>query len=155
MKTFIIFITVLMILSGCSYARETPEPIEPWYPAFNENGDPVFAVFESRIPCADCEKIKFSLVLYRDPENNVPTTYKMARVYVAKGDDRIINEGNWSITNGTQLDLQAVVYQLDANAPQEFQSFWAIGEDILFILDQEMNPRVGDAGYGYALNRTH
>lgn len=143
-------------LTGCTainILERTPPTIEPWYPAVNEHSDPVFAVFESRIPCADCEKIKFALALYRNRETKAPTTYKLARVYVAKGDDRTINEGTWTITHGTKLDPQAVVYQLDANAPQEFRSYWLISQDILFILDQDMNPRVGDAGYSYALNK--
>jgi len=42
---------------------------------------------------------------------------------------------------GAKFDPQAAV-------------FWAIGQDILFILDQDGGPRVGNAGYGYALNRT-
>ena len=61
-------------------------------PGDNARGDPVFAVFESRIPCADCEKIKFALALYRDRDTQAPTTYKLARVYVAKTDDRIVEE---------------------------------------------------------------
>jgi hypothetical protein len=145
----------MSIATGCNTQPKTPATVEPWYPATNENGDGVFAVFESRIPCDDCEKIKFALALYMDSETKMPTTYQMARVYVAKGNDRTINTGTWTITHGTSLNSQAVVYRLDTNAPQEFQFFWAIGEDILFILDQEMNPRVGTAGYSYALNRVH
>jgi hypothetical protein len=143
----------LTLLTGCAAQPQVPTAEEPWYPATSGNGDEVFAVFESRIPCDDCEKIKFALVLYVDGETKQPTAYQMARVYVAKGDERIVNSGGWTITSGTSLDPRAVVYQLDANAPHEFRYFWAIGEDILFILDQEKEPRVGTAGYGYALNR--
>ncbi len=150
MKRLWLVIWLLVLLAGCA-ADDAPLP--PWYPAVNADGDPVFAVFESRIPCENCEKIKFALALYTDPAGGAPTTYQMARVFVGRGNDRIINEGNWSITRGTSLDPQAVVYRLDSGAPEEFQAFWAIGEDILFILDQDMQPRVGDAGYSYALNR--
>jgi hypothetical protein len=147
---------IAIIITGCGNLTETPAAtFAPWYPSVNENGDPVFAVFESRIPCADCEVIKFSLVLYWDQETKTPTTYEMARVYVGKGNDRTINKGTWTITAGTKLDPQAVVYQLNSNAPEEFLSFWAIGRDILFILDQDMNPRVGTAAWSYALNKTH
>lgn len=154
MRRIIFLASILIIMSGCAYFKKAPTTFEPWYPVVNENGDPVFTVFESRIPCAviDCTKIKFALALYRNRETKAPTTYKMARVYVGKGNDRTVNEGTWIITRGTKLDPQAVVYQLDSNAPQEFRSYWAIGQDILFILDQDMNPRVGDASYGYALN---
>jgi hypothetical protein len=77
-------------------------------------------------------------------------------VYVAEEPEgaRIVTDGIWSITKGTKLDPNAVVYNLDFNAPEEFRAFWAIGDDILFVLDQNLSPRVGTAGYGYALNRT-
>jgi len=149
----LLLIFILILATGCNTQPDTPATVEPWYPATNKNGDEVFAVFESRIPCDDCEKIKFALALYEDSKTQQPTTYQMARVYVAKGNDRTINTGTWTIIRGTSLDSQAVVYRLDANAPDEFQYFWVIGKDILFILDQEMNPRVGTAGYSYALNR--
>jgi hypothetical protein len=146
-------ICILIVATGCSNKPTTSTTVEPWYPTTNKNGDVIFAVFESRIPCDDCEKIKFALALYMDSETKAPTTYQMSRVYVGKGNDRTINEGTWTISQGTNLDNQAIVYQLDTNVPQEFRSFWAIGDDILFILDQKMNPRVGTAGYSYALNR--
>jgi len=100
------WVPVFVIVSGCAHVGKAPTPLAPWYPVVSDRGDSVFVVFESRIPCADCEKIKFALALYRNREADTPTTYKMARVHVAKGDD------------------------------------------------QEMSPRVGDAGYSYALNRT-
>ncbi|MEW6736728.1 MAG: copper resistance protein NlpE N-terminal domain-containing protein [Acidobacteriota bacterium] len=153
MKKSIFLVAILITMLGCSYLRNTPTTFEPWYPAANENGDPIFAVFENRIPCTDCEKIKFSLALYQDRETKMPTTFKLARVYVSKGNDRTINEGTWVITHGTNLDPDAVVYQLDSNVPQEFRSYWAIGENILFILDQDMNPRIGDGRYSYTLNK--
>ena len=140
--------------SGC--LQEPPGAYRPLYPAVDAAADPLFAVFESRIPCADCEKIKVALALYRDRDTDAPTTYKLARVYVARSpEDRIVVEGTWAIAHGTKLDPHAVVYQLDAHAPRDFQLYWAIGPDILFMLDEARNPRVGTAGYGYALNRTH
>lgn len=143
-----------LILSGWTGHEKAFAQTETWYPSVNEDGDPVFAVFGSRVPCSDCERLKFALVLYRDRKTHTPTTYRMARVYVGKGDDRIVNQGTWSIIHGTRLDSQAVVYRLDGQAPEEFRHFWAIGDDILFILDRNLSPRVGDAGYSYALNRT-
>jgi hypothetical protein len=142
---------VLACLAACSPA---PTAIEPWYQATNAGGDPLFAVFESRIPCADCQTIKFALVLYRDRASGAPSTYRLARVHVGKGDERTVSEGTWRMARGTKLDPQALVYQLDANAPVEFRAFWAIGRDLLFILDRDLQPRLGTAGYGYALNRT-
>lgn len=157
---WVVITGAVWLVTGCSF-EETPANVPPWYPATNENGDPIFAVFFNRLPCPDCKmppgppsKIKFQLVLYKDRETQAPTTYKMARVYAAQGPtDRIINEGTWTITQGTKSDPQAIVYQLDANAPDEFRSYLVISDDILFILDQEQQPRVGNGFYSYTLNR--
>lgn len=156
MRKVIFIAFILVMMSGCSYFKKAPATFEPWYPAVNENGDPVLVVYEGRIPCMvipDCNKIKVGLALYQNAQTKLPTTYLLARVGVGTGNDRITNVGTLTLTHGTALDPQAVVYQLDTNAPQEFRSYWVIGRDILFMLDQDRNPRVGDAAYSYVLNR--
>jgi hypothetical protein len=150
MKRCIAWILAALAAASCATPPAAPEP---WYPEVNARGEAVAAVFESRIPCADCATIKFALALYRD-RAGAPSTYRMARVYVEKGNERTVNEGTWSMGRGTKLDPQAPVVRLDANAPAEFRAFWAIGEDILFVLGRDLSPRAGTAGYGYALNRT-
>jgi hypothetical protein len=154
MKALTVAVLMSLFLSGCGNVQDSRATPEPWCQPVNDDGDPVFAVFESRIPCADCERIKLALALYRDSETEAPTTYKLARVYVGKSpEDRIVVDGAWTITQGTKLDPNAIVYQLDADAPLEFRSFWAIGQDIVFVLDQNRSPRVGTASYSFALNR--
>jgi hypothetical protein len=166
---FIIIVTILialvlsvvfwMIYNNDSNDAETE--FSSWYPIQNENGDPAMADFENHIPCVDienksienCDRIKFGIVLYHDPQTKAPTTYIISRVHVGVNSERTVNKGTWTTTRGNALDPNAVVYKLDSNAPEEFRNFWALGEDILFILNQEMQPRVGDAAYGYALNR--
>jgi hypothetical protein len=142
------------LLPGCASYQERPAVVEPWYPRVNENGDPLFAVYENRIPCADCERTKLALALYRHRGTNMPSTYLIARVYVGKDDDRTINQGTWNVAHGTKLDSNATVYQLDDNAPQEFRSYWVIGENLLFILDRNLNPKIGDGHHSYTLNKT-
>jgi hypothetical protein len=141
--------------------RDGTAEFGPWYPTQNENGNPAVVDFENHIPCVakddepieSCDRIKFGLVLYRDAQTQEPTTYIMSRVHVGIGSKRLVTKGTWKISRGTGLDAQAAVYTLDQNAPKEFRNFWPIGDDILFILDRNMLPRVGDAAYGYALNR--
>ena len=96
--------------------------------------------------------MKFGLVLYREPESNEPTTYVMSRIRVGVSNDRQVNEGTWSIEQGTALDPEATVYRLDTGAPEGLDVYWPIGDEILFVLDEQLMPRVGDAAYGYALN---
>lgn len=150
-KPALLAIMLTLVFSGADCKKdETPGP---WYPITNENGEPVFGVFESRIPCPDCERMKFGLVIYKDAQTNMATSYFMSRIFVGKGNERTTNKGQLTTEAGTQLDSLAIVYQLDSNAPEEFKLFWKISEDILFILDKNLMPRVGDAGYGYVLNR--
>lgn len=148
-------VAVVMLLSiliaSCKKEEITPSP---WYPEKNELGEDVLWVFESRVPCLDCERVKLALVLYGDSQTSVPSTYKMARVYVGKGNDRLTNEGTVNVTQGTSLSPQHAVYQLTTNAPTEYKIFWRINADLLFILNEDLTPRVGDAGHGYVLNRT-
>ena len=164
-RAIIILIVTLVVVLGVGswlfqqgYFQKAPATFPPWYPAVNANGDPAVADFENHTPCPldaseGCNKMKFGIVFYKDPKTQAPTTYLMSRVFVGVGNIRHVSQGTWTITHGTKLDPQAVVYQLDSNAPQEFRSYWVIGKDILFILDQDMKPRLGDAAYGYALNR--
>ena len=158
-----VLFAAMLALAACG-AREAHDAAAaaPWYPLANADGDQVMAVYESRVPCLDeqgratagCEKVKVALVLYHDPRTGAPTTYLLGRVYVGNDSGRIETAGAWTIGAGTALDPAARVYELDANAPAEFRSYWVVSEDILFILDRARRPRLGDAGYGYALNRT-
>jgi hypothetical protein len=145
------------LITANAPARQTAFP--PWYPAANDSGDPAFVDFENHVPCQiddppaeDCQRVKFSLVLYRDPVTGEPTTYLMSRIRVGVSSDRQVNDGTWSIHQGTALDPEATVYRLDTGAPDGLDAYWAVGHDILFILDEQLMPRVGDAAYGYALN---
>lgn len=148
---------IVWLVSANAPARQTAFP--PWYPSANESGDPASVDFENHVPCSiddspaeDCQRVKFGLVLYRDPVTDEPTTYLMSRVWVGVSSDRHVNEGTWGIEQGTALDPQATVYRLETGAPEGLDAYWPIGDDILFILDEQLMPRVGDAAYGYALN---
>ena len=144
-------IAILFFVISCK--KDQAANLAPWYPETNANGDSVLGVFENRIPCADCERLKFSLVIYQNDQSGLPSTYIMSRIFVGNGDDRFVNTGNVSITRGTSLDSLHIVYQLVSGAPEEYQSFWKIDDNLLFILDANLTPKVGDAGYGYVLNR--
>jgi hypothetical protein len=126
-------------------------PPPPWYPETNPRGDTVAAVFENRIPCDDCEKIKFAIAHYRDQATDEPSTYLIAQVHVARSDERLLNHGTWAVERG-KVDSQALLYRRDTSSPAEFRAFWAIGQDIRFILDDSLRPRVGDGGYSFALS---
>ncbi len=148
---FLITTTLVLLLIGCK--KDQGSPLPHWYPETNELGDPVSGVFESTIPCEDCERLKFSIVIYENAQTHLLTTYLMSRIYVGKSDERITNAGSIIISTGTSLDSLRTIYRLTSGAPAEFQSFWKIDEHLLLILDENLTPMVGDAGYEFVLNR--
>lgn len=120
------------------------------------SGPAVLGVFDGRFPCAEilndwkqparpeCERLKWSLTLFHDPETHQPTTYRL---------NRDVREGKWAIVRGTKTDPEAVVYQLDSDKP-EVSVYLLKGDDnVLFVLDQQRNFRVGDSYLSYTLNR--
>lgn len=151
-----------MTFWACTHPPSQPANPEPLYPPANRNGDPIFAVFFNRVPCSSCKgpigpasKVKVELVLYADRETRAPTTYRLGRVYAARSaDDRNVNEGTWTIKRGAKSCPQAPVYELDAKAPAEFRSYLLLSDDVLFLLDQQGNPRIGNGFFAYTLNRT-
>jgi hypothetical protein len=151
---------VAMALAACA-EPQTPPAVSPWYPAVDEQGNTLMAVYEGRIPCNQaamkgCDKIKVALVLYHDRLTQAPATYKLARVHVAESPagNRQVVSGRWHLTQGAKLDPAAQVYRLDGAAPEEFRAYWAIGHELLLMLDADLNPRVGTASWSYTLNRT-
>ena len=150
-----VLVAVLMTRSE----PQQPDTFGSWYPLVNEVGDPAVADFENHVPCTidepavpECQRVKLGIVLYRD-EAGEPTTYLISVIRVGVSDERETHEGTWTEGQGTGLDQDAETYLLDAGAPEHLRGYWPVGDDILFLLDENGMPKVGDAAYGYALNR--
>ena len=94
-------------------------------------------------------KIKMGTDLFRDPKTNRPTIYKLeGSLYREQA-----REGKWVIVRGTKNDANAIVYQLDPDKPGNSFYFLKGDDNILFILDENKNPRVGNIDFSYTLNR--
>ena len=98
---------------------------------------------------ADCTKLKWDLILYRDPNRGTPTTYKLKGTFYREH----IGEGKWAIVRGTKMNPGAVVYQLDPDKPHGSLLLLKIDDNILLFLDKERNLMVGDGDFSYTLNR--
>lgn len=147
-----------LLLFRCDYFHQNPITFAPPYPAVNTNSDPILGVFEGRVPCykPNCEKIKMALVLYEDDkEAKTPTTYWLGRILVDGGNEREIFEGVVAVRRGIKGYPDAVVYALDDNAPEDTRLYWRVNDNILLPLDRNMDVKVGTAGWGYMLSRTH
>jgi hypothetical protein len=119
-------------------------------------GSTPYGVFEGRIPCnGACERIKVRLTLFRNPADNAPTDYMLERIYVGRGNDRLMSRGRWQVLDVPIPDRYGVAYRLDEEAPADFSTYLPVGSDILLLLNPDMRPRVGDASHSFTLSRTH
>ena len=112
----------------------------------------LFGVFEGRVPCTDCERVKVRLTLSAD--DAAPTDYVLELIHVGQGDERQVSEGSWRIESGAAADPDATTYVLDEHAPEGYRRYLAVGDDILFFLDADGRLVVGDAGHSFTLSRT-
>lgn len=117
--------------------------------------------FDGRTPCQDfavqhqwpvsseCFKLKWRIILLRDPKTLEPTTY-FARKIV---DNRMQEvKGTWAIQKGTSANPDALIYQLDPDQKHPI-SLLAVDENILLLLDKNQQPFTGNADFSYTLNR--
>ena len=136
------------------------------------NGPSVFGVFEGRFPCpgvarqlkisidADCAKLKCDLTLYRDSVTFQPTKF----VFTIVGGGDVVKqeggsyrlkrlEGNWTIVKGIKSNPDAVVVQLDFGKLGAYLYLMKADENVLFILDENKEFRVGNEDFSYTLNK--
>jgi hypothetical protein len=123
--------------------------------------------FSGRSPCreiaaevkhqvgADCIKLKWSLVLYRDAKTLAPTTYRLRGTLYRNeaAQTERVREGKWKITKGTKTDPNATVYQLEAFGSDGPIFLLKADRNILFFLANDGRLLVGDKDFSYTLNR--
>jgi hypothetical protein len=156
MKGFIILVGVLSML-GIGFYFVTPSGSTKTASLETKSDevastDSLLGVFEGKIPCDDCERIKVRLSLYVKENNSAG--YTLERIYVGKGDDRTTNSGNWTISQGIKVNPNALVYILDSNSPTDFRYYYAVDDNLLLMLNGTMDLKVGDASGSYTLSRT-
>jgi hypothetical protein len=132
----------------------------------------VFGVFQGRPACtgtanqlgveipADCDKLKWSLTLYRDTVTQQPATYELS---IVGGGDVVrtdggsyrmkILEGKWNRVKGTRSNPNAEVYELELPKPGKNMHLLKGDENVLFVLDENRDFLVGDMDFSYTLNR--
>jgi hypothetical protein len=118
-------------------------------------------IFVGRTPCTpvseiyhlpvsnNCIKLKWKLTLYRDPVTLLPTSYSLSRT----GHREREVEGRWTILQGREINSKGIIYQLDPDKSDISLFFLRADENLLFFLDKEFNPLVGDHNFSYTLNK--
>jgi len=121
-------------------------------------GPGIYGVFEGRSPCAvsrqfdagmpeSCDHLKWQLVLFRDSVTMLPLSYQLTTEMF----ERRPLKGKWIINKA--LIKGSTVYVLDAVAPGKPLYLMKGDENVLFILDENLQFRTGDADFSYTLNR--
>jgi hypothetical protein len=134
--------------------------------------DTPFAVYEGSTACdayikqvtgidvkTHYEKIRWKLFLY---QSNNTKKYQASLTYGLQeiggpgfigGGKGLQLEGNWTNETGTAYNPTAQVYRLDRGKDQPPILLAKIDESILHFLFRDKKLLIGNAGYGYALNR--
>jgi len=119
-------------------------------------------IYDGRTPCqsfasdhlmkasSECFKLKWRLVLNRDPVTHEPTTYKMRKVV-----DNAFKDvtGPWSITKGVPGNNNVLIISTDPGKGKETISFLVGDSNVLFLLDTEGKLYVGNGDFSYTLNK--
>lgn len=96
-----------------------------------------------------CFKLKWKLVLYKDPATHAPTRYELFRT---DSRQQAIT-GQWSMVHGVPTDPELILYVLDPGNPVKSTRLLLGDEDVLFVLKRNLQPFTGNADFSYTLNR--
>lgn len=120
-------------------------------------------VFDGRTPCqeiasdhpelnarASCFKLKWRITLNRDSITHLPSTYTIRKVV----NNQLGNvSGKWAVIRGTAANPHAVIYQLNPDKPAEAFSFLVADDNVLFWLNKDNEPYIGNEDFSFTLNR--
>jgi len=117
-------------------------------------------IFDGRTPCQSfasdhqwnvssaCFKLKWRLVLNRDPVSHEPTTYTTRKVV-----DNVMKDvtGKWAFVKGGNPD--ALIIQLDPGKGKESISLLVGDRNVLYFLNTDYSLYTGNSDFSYTLNR--
>ena len=93
--------------------------------------------------------MKWRVTLCQNPQTAAPTTYKIeGSLHRANA-----REGTWSIIRGAKTDPNAIVYRLSPDQAEPALFLLKADDNVLFFLNQNLEPMVGHAEFSYTLNR--
>lgn len=118
-------------------------------------------VFEGRTPCQgiatdnnltvapDCFKLKWKLILNRDPQTLLPTTYQLKTTFNRDAD----RSGKWTIIKATPSNPNTVIYQLYSGKSENSFSLLAGDENVLFFINKNRELYIGNGDFSFTLNK--
>jgi hypothetical protein len=137
----------------------TGKPMKISRPLSNEKQS--MLKFVGRTPCeelateinmqrgADCNKLKWLLKLYLNPSMQQPSGYELSATFHRQS----ILKGKWEMVKGRPADPDAIIYKIHLGKPYESILLLKADDNVLFFLDRNLNPLVGNAQFSYTLSR--
>lgn len=123
----------------------------------------VQAIYDGRTPCreiaaehpemkvsAACFKLKWKLILNRDPVTFLPTSFTIRKVIDGKAQNIT---GKWTVQKGSGTNAGQLIYTIETDKPDESISFLVADQNVLFFLNKKNRPYTGNADFSFALNR--
>lgn len=141
-------------------ANGPSEKLASWMTGFQDDTS-AEVIFVGRTPCAEfaslynltlereCNKLKWKLTLFRDPETKKPTKYALQRTLERSR----TSTGNWALLSGAKANPEALILRLDPDKPDEAISFLLGDENVLFFMDKKSHLLTGNSDFSYTLNR--
>lgn len=120
-------------------------------------------VYDGRTPCQEianehpqmkatssCFKIKWRLTLNRDSITYQPTTCTIRNI--VDNEPRDVS-GKWEIIRGTATNPNAIIYKIKADNLAEPILLFVGDEHVLFFLDKNNKPMIGNKDFSFTMNK--
>lgn len=118
-------------------------------------------IYDGRTPCRyfaeylkepvreECIKIKWRLVLFRENKTSESGTYELTG-FVFRRDQP--TTGRWETVKGSAEDAEAEIIRVNIPGKKALM-FLKLDENVLFFLDKNNQPLVGNRDFSFTLNR--
>lgn len=160
---------VLMAMGPIAFAQTSPADNRPFATITFKpipKASSVYGVFQGRTPCpiasqlhmptsGDCEKLKWQIVLYREPATFVLTIVGGGEVVHQQGGSYRWYEvkGQWTVLKGIALNTGMDVFRLTIDDKGTELRLLKGDDNVLFLLDKDFSVLAGDGDFSYTLNR--
>lgn len=151
---------------GWSYSLNRTEPVkndEISVSSYINEKKSTEIVYEGRTPCKEmaaefpkmkasssCFKIKWKMTLNKDSITNQPTTCSIRNIADNRPRDVL---GTWEIVKGTAKNPNAVIYRIKVDNLSEPILLFAADNNVLFFLDKNYEPMIGNKDFSFTMNR--
>lgn len=151
---------------GWSYALNRKDPVggnETLILTAALKANSTQVIYDGRTPCkeiaaehpemkvsAACFKLKWQLILNRDAVTYQPTSFSIRKIIDGKAQHVT---GKWIIRKGTGTRAGQTIYTIEPDKPGASISFLVADDNILFFLNKDDQPYIGNADFSFVLNR--